>query len=122
MCQKGYEMNKITKIILVGLVLLLTGCGGDDGKLSGIWEGESQTGRWTYRYQISQTDDGYKAIFQEKFKDSQEFKNKSEIFLKKSGSYLSTVQDPHFIEILNDHELKVVNSGTIFKQIDSGNK
>jgi hypothetical protein len=40
------------------------------------------------------------------------------MYLEKSGSYLDLDKKTHFVEIINDNELKLVSSNVVFHKIN----
>lgn len=110
-------MRVLTKIIVMSLIILISGCGNDDGKLSGIWEADSASGKWIYRYEFTPKDEGYDVKSQEKLKTAKgDFRTSTEFFLKRDGEYLVMNNDTKFLEVVSDSELKLTSTGMIFKK------
>ncbi|EKN3347850.1 hypothetical protein O8E94_003179 [Yersinia ruckeri] len=112
-------MKILLSVVILGLASLISGCGEDDGKYAGIWEANSTSGRWIYQYELIQKDNGYKTLSKERLnKEGSEFKTTTEMYLEKSGSYLDLDKKNHFLEIINDNELKLVSSNVVFHKIN----
>ena len=106
-------MKNIFVAAILGLAFLLAGCGNDDGKYAGTWDGENGFSR----YILTPQDDGYKVQYQRQVSNGKMIDD-GQMFFKKSGSYLASDNDPHFLEILNDHELKLTSTGKIFNKAE----
>lgn len=104
-------MKILLSVVILGLASLISGCGEDDGSFAGTWNSANGFSR----YILTTQDNGYKAQYQRKVSSGEMIDGK-QLFLKKKGSYLALDNDSHFLEVINDNELKLSSSGMIFNK------
>lgn len=106
-------MKKLLSFLSLCFASLLVGCGGDDGSFAGTWISENGF----FHYVMTPQDDGYKVKSKRKVSNGEMIDGR-QMFFKREGSYLTLDNDKHFLEVINDRELKLTSSGMIFKKED----
>lgn len=104
-------MKNLLSVVVIFFAFLISGCGEDDASFSGTWNSANGFSR----YILTPQDNGYKAQYQRKVSSGEMIDGK-QLFLEKKGSYLALEGDNHFLEVINDRELKLSSSGMIFNK------
>lgn len=98
-------MKKIMVVLIMSCTFILTACGGDNGELAGVYEGNDGFGHTKWLIKYDKKDDDYTQIFINKNDKGEDEEGVVNSHLKRNGDWLSG-KEKHFIKIIDKNTLQ----------------